>query len=223
LTNLTSQSNNWPSHWYLFGSENPECKTHLHVTMRLPTHNHSRWSILHLFGWNKPLAGGSGVLKMISLNLMSMGQLGHAKWPSDPSSNMTNIFLFGPTGFTDILYFVYVFLSICRDGSVVSIVWWCKLLYKGSNPRQNIFFPPWGWICFNLPSTGCNYALLNYLPGTIIVFEALYGVILCRSTWTWRELKLYRVKYYFLMSFRLLWFLKYSQLTIWHLQCSKYI
>ena len=88
---------------------------------------------------------------------------------------------------------------------------------------RTFFFPPWGWICFNLPSTGCNYALLNYLPGTIIVFEALYGVILCRSTWTWRELKLYRVKYYFLMSFRLLWFLKYSQLTIWHLQCSKYI
>jgi hypothetical protein len=32
LTNLTSQSNNRLSHRYLFGSENPECKTHLRVT-----------------------------------------------------------------------------------------------------------------------------------------------------------------------------------------------
>jgi len=29
-----------------------------------------------------------------------------------------------------------------------------------------------------------HYAPLNYLLGTIIVFKALYGVILCRSTWT---------------------------------------
>ena len=44
------------------------------------------------------------------------------KWPSYPPSDMTNIFLFSPVGLADVLYYVYVSISICLNSSVVSVM-----------------------------------------------------------------------------------------------------
>jgi hypothetical protein len=89
------------------------------------------------------------------------------KWPSSPPSDMTIIFLFGLAGLTDVLYFVYVPISTCLDSSVVSVmisVWWCNLLFEGSNPLLSDIFlpPPWGWIRLNLPSTGCKIFIMPF-------------------------------------------------------------
>jgi hypothetical protein len=129
-------------------------------------------------------------------------------------SDMTNIFLFDLVGLTDILYSVYVPISVCLDRSGVSgtvSVWWCNLLFEGSNPHEGDFFfllsGDESISIYLWQDVKIHYAPLNYLSGTTIVFEALYGIILCRSTWTCRGLKLYHVKYCFLISIRLFWFI----------------